>query len=344
MKKSIIVLAVILGLIGWSCSKYETVHNLKQSVEKSTAEINTAISTISTTKGYQLLSLSSDAAKSEESFNDSITLGLIAGIYDFQPDTAPTHKHINHPYRLFKRTGNSEKMIINLPERMSFHSKYLHFYSPSDTILKNNFTITASDYHLYYNWWNSYDYKLNAGFMIDSKDIGNMDVTSSSNSYKDHLYSSKYTFTEGYSISADWETGDTTKSSFYLSQNDKILLKETSVFVWNNIHKHEKQYTITIGNVDIKRISGIDSIQVYFNGVLQKQAAAFITDNADSTGSICHKRDILLTFDDGTTAKLSTMIDPALTALRTLIDSLHNMYFAKNIVDYIALNIYYNTH
>jgi hypothetical protein len=78
--------------------------------------------------------------------------------------------------------------------------------------------------------------------------------------------------------------------------------------------------------------------------VLQKEAAAFITDDSDTTGTICHKRDVLLTFDDGTTAKLSKMINPALTSLRTLIDSLHSMYFAKNIVDYIAVSIYYNTH
>jgi hypothetical protein len=77
--------------------------------------------------------------------------------------------------------------------------------------------------------------------------------------------------------------------------------------------------------------------------VLQKTAGAKITDSADSTGTICGKRDILLTFDDGTTAKLSDLLGSPLTELKALVSSLHDMYFAENIVNYIAFNIYYNS-
>jgi hypothetical protein len=342
MKKCIIAIAIVFGLITWSCSKVETTHGLKQSVEKSVANINSAVNRISDSKGYQLLTLSGDQTKLAGGFTDSITLSLISGIYDYQPDTLP-RPHQFFPYRLFKKTAPSDMLIVNLPQRMIFHPKYLLFHNPADTMTSNDFTITASDYHLYYTWWKSYDYKLAAGLKLDSDDIGTMDVSSYANSIKEHNYSSKFTFTEGYSISAEWSTGDTSVSSFVLSQDDNILLKETTLFVWNNTRKHEKQYIITIGNIDIKRTPGVDSIQVFMDGVLQKEAAAFITDDSDTTGSICNKRDILLTFDDGTTAKLSEMIDPAITTLRTLIESLHNMYFAKNIVDYIALSIYYNT-
>jgi hypothetical protein len=329
--------------LAWGCSKNDSDLNLKRSVEKGVADINNAISSISETQGYQLLTLGANAAKSEDGFNDSITLGLIAGIYNFQPSPVMTH-HFYYPYRLFKKTGTSDKMIVNLPERMIFHPKYLTNYNPGDSVPKNNFTITASDYHFYYSWWNSLDYKLSAGLTHDTKDVGSMDVAAASSSWRDHSYSSEFTFTEGYSIAAEWQTGDTSVSSFALLKDDDILLKESRVFIWNAHHKGEKQYTLTIGNVDIKRMTGVDSIQVYLDGVLQKEAAAFITDDSDTTGTICNKRDILLTFDDGTTAKLSEMINPALTSLRTLIDSLHSMYFAKNIVDYIAVSIYYNTH
>ena len=75
-----------------------------------------------------------------------------------------------------------------------------------------------------------------------------------------------------------------------------------------------------------------------------KHAAEIITDDSDTTGSVCHKRDILLTFDDGTTAKLSELMAPVKEQLKTLRESLHNMYFAKHIVDYIAFSIYYDTH
>ena len=341
MKRNIFVLSVVAGLISWSCSKVESNLGLKQSFEKSVADINNAITRISETKGYQLITLSGDPAKYGDSFNDSITLGLIAGIYDYQPDPIP-RDHFYYPYRLFKKTGTSDILIVNLPERMIFHPKYLHYYNPGDSVPENNFKISASDYHLYYTRWNSFDYKLTAGFNLDGTDAGSLDVNSTANSYMDRSSSSKFTFTEGYSIATEWQTGDTTVSSFELLKDDNVLLKETRVFIWNTYHKGERQYTITIGNVDIVRMTGMDSIQVFLDGVLQKEAAAFITDTSDSTATICHKRDILLTFDDGTTAKLSELIDPALTKLRTLIDSLHSMYFAKNIVDYIAFSIYYN--
>ena len=99
---------------------------------------------------------------------------------------------------------------------------------------------------------------------------------------------------------------------------------------------------LIIGDVEIKKSTGIDSIQVFLNGVLQQNAAKIITDDSDTAGSVCHKRDILLTFDDGTTSKLSDLIDPVREQLKTLRESLHSMYFAKHIVDYIALSIYFD--
>jgi hypothetical protein len=342
MKKKIFVLSVAASLMVWSCTKIDSDINLKHSVEKGVADINKAIGSISASKGYQMLTLNSDAVKGEDGFNDSITLDLIAGIYDFQPNPVPTH-HFYYPYRLFKRTGTSDKLIVNMPEKLIFHPKYLRNYNPLDTVPENNFTISASDYHFYYSWWNTLDYKLSADFTLDAEDAGSLEVDATADSWRNQSYSSGFTFTDGYRITTEWTTGDTSMSSFALTQNTDTLLKETRVFIRNVFHRGEKQYTLTIGNVDIKRMTGVDSIQVYLEGVLQKEAAAFITDNSDSTGTICHKRDILLTFDDGSTAKLSELINPALNSLRTLIDSLRSMNFAKNIVDYIAISIYFNS-
>ncbi len=344
MKRNIVIIAIAFGLITWNCTKTDTPpRGLKQAISKSAADINTALSKISASKGYQLLSSSGITAKSGEVFNDSITLGLVAGIYDYQPDTIHRYPHFGYPFRLFKKTGTSDMMIVNLPQRLIFHPKYLHYLNMADTALKNDFTITASAYHLYYNWWKDLDYKLTAGLTLNSEDIGSLDVAASASSPRTQSYSSKFTFTDGYNISTSWQSGDTATSSFALMKDDNVLLKESNIFIGTDFHKREKQYILTIGNIDIKRIKGVDSIQVYLDGVLQKEAAAVITDSADTTGSICHNRDILLTFDDGTTAKLSELINPALTELRTLINSLHDMYFAKNIVDYIAINIYYNS-
>lgn len=345
MKKSIVIIGVVFGIIGWGCQKINNPpQGLKSSIQQASADVNNAFSDISSTKGYEILTANAGpVSKSGTVFSDSITLPMVAGIYDFQPDTVRYEHHDMYPFRLFTRTGDSDHLIVNFPQKMAFHCDYLHVYNPEDTLLKNDFSIDASDYHLYYNWWNSLDYKLTADLSLDSVSLGNMDVSAVSNSYRDQSYSSAFTFSDGYSISTAWQSGDTTVSTFALTNASDTLLKETTSFIGTGYHRHERLYTLSIGNVDIKRGSGIDSIQVYLDGVLQKTAGAKITDSSDTTGSICNKRDILLTFDDGTTAKLSDLIGPALTELRTLVTSLHDMYFAEKVVNYVAINIYYNT-
>jgi hypothetical protein len=352
MKRNILLIAMGIGLLGWSCSKVDnqtqtTPQGLKQSIAQNVAAINAAVNKISETKGYQVLSVNAGPTSKiiapGTTFQDSITLALIAGIYDYQLDTIPLHHNFYYPFRLFKKTGTSNQMIVNLPQKLIFNPGYLHSFIKSDSVLKNDFTITASDYHLYYNYRNNLDYKLTAGFTLSGVDLGSFDVSESSNSFSDQSNSSQYTFTGGYGILTTWQTGDTSKSSFALLQNNNPLLRETTLYTGTGFRKHERKYDLTIGNVEIKRGFGIDSIQVFQNGVLQKTAGAKITDSADSTGTICAHRDILLTFDDGTTEKLSTLISPALTQLKTLVTSLHDMYFAENIVDYIAINIYFNS-
>jgi hypothetical protein len=350
MKRKIFVISIIFSMVAWSCSKDGTQTapvSLRQSLDKNVADINTALSKISATKGYQILSISGDpsarADVSGTTYKDSITLALVAGIYDYQFDTIPMHHRFEFPYRLFKKTGTSNMMIVNLPQKLIFHPGYLHSFIKPDSILKNDFTITASNYHFYYNWWNNLDYKLTAGLKLKGADLGSFDISAVSTTYKDRVNSSKYTFTDGYSISTSWQSGDTAKSTFALYKDTNPLLLEKTLFSGMGFHKRERQYDLIIGNIEIKRGLGIDSIQVFQNGVLQKKAGAKITDSSDSTGTIFSRRDILLTFDDGTTAKLSTLISPAITQLKALYTSLHDMYFAENIVDYIAMNIYFNS-
>jgi hypothetical protein len=60
MKRNILVIGIVFGLFGWSCSKVDTQtqqQGLKQSIEQGTTAINAAIGKITQTKGYQILSL-----------------------------------------------------------------------------------------------------------------------------------------------------------------------------------------------------------------------------------------------------------------------------------------------
>jgi hypothetical protein len=345
MRKNIIITAVILSVFSWQCSKVDQSLTLKESIQASSAKINTAFEKISGSKGYQMLSVTEDGIKSDYSdgFKDSINLILITGIYDFKPGIEQP-RNIYFPFRLFQKTGTSEKLIVNMPEKLAFHPKHLHFCNRADSVLKNNFTISATDYHFYYTWWNNTDYKLVADFILDSKDIGSLSMFSTWKSGTAGAYSKNFTFPEGYSVMRSGETGETNKFLFALALDKDTLLKETLMFSGDGFMRKERQYILSIGNVDIKRSTGIDSIQVFLDGVLQKKAGAKIVDNEDYNSSICYKRDILLTFDDGTTAKLSELISPAMETLKSLSKSLGEMYFSKHIVDYIAFSIYYNNH
>lgn len=351
MKRNILLISVIVGVVVWSCTKNDSMvpsqpRDLKQSIDQNVAAINTAMTKISSTNGYKILVSGSSVtgkALDASSFRDSITLALVAGIYDYQPDTLMHHHYFAFPYRLFKKSGSSDKMIVNLPQKLIFHPGYMHNYNPKDSVLKNDFKITTNNYHYYFNSWNSLDYLISAGLALNNADLGNFKVSTVATSTTGRTNSSDYNFTGGYSVSTAWQSGDTTKMSFALSKDNNQMLKETTLFTGYGFHKREKQYDLIIGNVEIKRGFGIDSIQVFVNGTLQKKAGAKITDSADSTGTICGKRDILLTYDDGTTAKLSSLIGPQLTQLKTLISSLHDMYFAENVVDYIAISIYLNS-
>jgi hypothetical protein len=345
MKKIIIITALILSGLSWQCSKVDQSLSLKESVELNTAKINSAFEKIAGSKGFQLLSVTEDGTKTEgiEGFRDSIELDLIAGVYDFKPGTDKP-RNLYFPLRLFRKTGENEKLIVNMPEKLAFQPKYLHFCDRADSVLKNNFTISATEYHFYYNWWNNSDYKLVADFTLDGENVGNLDILSTWKSGTAGRLSRNFTFPEGYTIIKTVETGDTARTVFALTRDDENLLMETLSFTGDGFKRKERQYILSIGNVDIKRTTGIDSIQVFLNGVLQKKAGAKIIDNEDYNSSICYKRDILLSFDDGTTANVSDLISPAKETLKSLSEYLGEMFFSKQIVDYIAFSIYYNNH
>ncbi len=343
MKKSILTITIISGILAWSCSKFDTENlNLKQSVEKNVAEVNNALHAISETGSYKLLSADEAVLKSETDFQDSITLDMVAGIFDFKPDLSHHHQFFI-PHRMFEKTGESELMIVNLPQELVFHPRSLHTLQAPDSTLENDFTITTSQYNFYYTWFNEFNYLLNAGFELDAEDLGNFAVLAAGSRDTGSSYASEYTFAEGYRIGVGFESGDSSVASFVLADGDDILLKETRIKVRQGFHKRERLYILTLGNVEIRRGTAIDSIQVYLDGVLQKEAGAKITDETGSDGSFCHRRDILLTFDDGTSMNLSELLAPSREILRTLYDSMHGMKLAKHIVDYIAVSIYYHS-
>jgi len=355
MKKTLVAIAVIMGIVAVSCTKSDSLNStLKQSINSGVSAVNSAVSSISSTTGYSVISGNSVALKSGEFYTDSITLDSVAGVYVYQPDLVHYYDFFI-PHRLFVKKGTSTDLIVKLPSKLVIHPRYMRELNPADTLLTNNFMIDANDYYYYFNYSSAYNYRLKADLKLDSVSIGTMQIEANADVNNGSNSSSSYVFPDGYKISVSTVNSDTIVKTFTLSKDNQTLMSETVVSKTpvegmmgmgphDPFHQREKLYTLTIGDVQIRRGGGLDSIQVYLAGVLQQHAAVKIIDSTDTDGSMFHRRDLLLTFDDGTTTNLSTLIDPAKDALKTLVDALRSMNFSKNIVDYIAIGIDFHRH
>lgn len=347
-----ISMAIILvcGMLTWQCSKKSesgSPQSLKESINVGSQNLNSAVTTISQSYGYKIISLNEQstlksALASDASFQDSITLAKIKGVYEYQP-ASYTHWCFSCFDKLFKRTGDNDHFVVKLPEVKVFIPSKFQVVTKSDTALKNNLVIDASDYHYYFSLGFVWDYKLDAGITKNDTAIGDIAIQSSRSSPSDHMYSSSYTFPNSYKIAVDVKSGDTTTSSIALTGSSGILLKETvSRYKVSGSKFHEKEYILDIGNVEFKKAVGTDTITVYVNGVLQTKAKVEVVDGTGSNNSIFGGRDIKVTFDDGTSTMLSGLLAPSLTILQSINVNLQNVYFAENIVDYIAFNIFKN--
>lgn len=339
MKGNVLLIALITGLLMWQCSGKETDTSLKASLDEGIAKINKAARVISETKGFELMTVS-DMTKSGDGYSDSIDLEQIAGVYDFTRETYAC-RYFSMPFWKFSKTADSDKLIMNMPHKIVLHPRYLFYPDPEEPGMVNDFTVTASEYHYYYTFMSRFNYLLDAGFTLDGEDIGRLEVVSGGESFAGKSYTSKYSFTDDYSLEVAFIRGDTSVSSMALKEGEDLLLGEENHFIRSGFRITERKYILTIGDVQIVRMSGVDSIEVYLNGILQKNAAAVITDEDDGEGSLCRHRDLELTFDDGTTAKLSELMGPSLDILKELAGPMREMYFARRIIDHLAMSVYY---
>lgn len=350
MKKTIgwLAMACIISILCWQCSKDETsAPSLKGSLSKSAKQLNTAVNSIVQTAGYKILQLDDTQLKStwedDMSYTDSILLKEISGIYEYNAQ-APDHQYDMFYRNVFLKTGESDSLIIQLPEEKVFKPWRLRMCAPDDTGLVNNFVITASEYHYYFSQGFIHDYKLLAGFRLDEENIGSLEVESSKDSWLDYNLSTAYTFENNYKVNVFAVTGDTSAWGFSLTEEEDTLLMEKVVLTKSDQWRHlEKEYILVIGNVEFRRVSGSHDLEIYVNGVLQENVVIEVIDTSDEneTGKcICRNRDIRITFDDGTVTTISELIGPSREILNGLVVSMRDMYFASRIIDYIAWKIY----
>ena len=373
MKNKIILSAfVAMAAVGmWSCTQNSngvtdvSKQSLKEAITNSADQVSTAMSDISSSDGYKVITSGSSSLKSadlssteDEMFSDSITLADVAGVYEYQ-DSVLNEMHwgySSYMYNHFKMTADTSLFIIKLPEQLALHHPEYCFYKPAqdtDTLV-NNLVITTSKYKYKYAYPGGLTYSLGSDIAVSDTAVGNLDIEwAMGGLYRQpYNYASTFTFASGYAVSTQAERTDTTKLYDYkLADGDNTLYEEMVKWTKDLTTKtYTKEHSLTIGDVQIihTRTNGTDSLEVYKGGVLQQNATVKVVDNSAENDSdaeyttFCNKyRDYQITFDDSTTVLLSDLLGPTRDTMSQLFTSMHEMKFATHLVNYIAWNVYY---
>ncbi|HJV78492.1 MAG TPA: hypothetical protein VJ602_08925, partial [Paludibacter sp.] len=226
-------------------------------------------------------------------------------------------------------------------------------YSPADTALVNNYVIDVSKYNYVFGryLWN---YNLVSTITVSNVSVGTLSVQSSRNKTDGLNFASDFAFANGYDAKMQYSTGDTILSVYNISKGGTTLFEEKFTAIKSDTasRHRERQYSLTIGNVQIVRNpthgnNGLDSAKVYVGGVLQTKATVKFIDVSSSSDEtefsvIGHNRDLQITFDDGTTTTVSQLLGSTINDVRSLFVSLRQVYFATNIVDWVAWDILMN--
>jgi len=323
--------------------------SLKQAIDQGSLNLNKAMSTISSSQAYSIFTVSDDGTAKSVNTTDSIyrvyiPLDLIKGVYDYKP-VAKFDRWGFSLLRYFAKTADNSKMTVRMPLKKVKNPWALRHYAPSDSLLTNNFEITLSGYYNNYNNYHDFDYLLSSQISVDNTLAGKLNIRSFKSPALGIDYASQYEFTGGYTANYMYESGDTTRSGFSIKNGEDILYSEELLTVRNDTAKfgREHQYILTIGKVQIIRNSAAKTVKISVNGVQQPDAVVTIIDKEkDDEASVCKKRDVQITFEDGTVTTVSTLIGESVDDIKTLFKSLHQVYFAAYVVDWIAYDIYYH--
>jgi hypothetical protein len=320
--------------------------SLRLAIDQSASNLNTAMGEIASSLAYSILTVSDDGTSKSESGTDYkvyIPLELVKGEYDYKPGTGFNRLGISL-IRYFSKSSDNSQMIVNMPLKKVTDPRSLRRYAPEDSSLTNNFSIAVSDYHNNYNSYHDYDYILSSEISVDNTLAGKLNIKSFVSPALGTDYASQYAFTDSYTANYKYVSGDTTKSGFSIKNGEEILYEENLITIKNDTARfgREHLYILTLGNVKIIRNLSARTVQIAVDGVIQKAAVVEIIDKiADTEASVCKKRDIQITFEDGTVTTVSALIGESVDDIKTLFESLHKVYFAAYVVDWIAYDIYY---
>ncbi len=358
--KSLYLAIAMLSLMVWGCNKSSSLDgssastgSLKSSLNSGIQDLSSALTAISSTSGYQVLTgsnslttKSTTTSALDTTLTNSILLSDINGVYNYKSTTV--QKGPGSIMRFFTKSAENPLMIVNLPEEKVISYKDLLHYKPSDTLLVNNYKVTLSQYQYRFTYFKGWDYKMASNINIKSVDAGALKIQSSNNNVNGYHFASQYVFTNGYNVNYQYISGDTAQSVYAITKDSKTLYEEkyTAIRSATSFKHAETTYSFTIGNVQIVRGMGknsLDSAKVYVAGVLQSKSKITIVDKvADPTDqSITHKkREMQITFDDGTVKTMTELLGANIDNVDTLFTAMRSVWFATSIIDWIAWDIY----
>ena len=184
MRKNIfsVGLLFLFSAFLWSCSSSDSStqdQSLQDAISLSTQELNDAITQISTSKGFQIITMNGDTKSEEEEdrFSASITLDEIAGVYDYNPNLNQEEGQAKFGMnRFFERTEDSELFVLRLPKEKADRPIKLYVREDGDEDLVNDFIISTSEYRYEFDSGYNFDYLLNADIEVEEVPAGELQV------------------------------------------------------------------------------------------------------------------------------------------------------------------------
>lgn len=330
--------------------------SLKVSLTTGIEDLSTATRTIQNSEAFNLLAGIAPGAENSNAptlapdyRNDSlvITLQDVKGVYEYSWKKV---KRLNfNLLRVFDRTADSDHLIVRLPVAKVKNYHRLFLYANNDTTLTNNFEADVAEYLLSLHYLKGLEYKLNSTLKVDDTPLGTIKISRTRNKVNGYNFTSEYALSMGYVVSNTQNSGDTAVSVYAISKEDKVLYEEkmTSYRQSQENRMREKIFSLTIGNVTIVRIAGADSFataKIYVGGKLQENAKAEIITSEETNeekGITYQRRDVKLTFEDGTTTTIRELKGETIEDLGLIFKAVRQIGFATEIVDRIASNIYH---
>jgi hypothetical protein len=173
---------------------------LKQAIDQSALNLNSAMEKISDSQEYSILTVSDDGTSksaSETDYKVYIPLELVKGVYDYKPGNSFDRWGISL-IRYFSKSADNSQMVVNMPLKKVKDPRSLRHFAPEDSSLTNNFSIAVSDYHNNYNNYHDYDYILSSEISVDNSIAGKLNIKSVVSPTLGTDYASQYAFTDSY--------------------------------------------------------------------------------------------------------------------------------------------------